>query len=358
MIDWIEGLAPSWLPAWVLSLAVLAFGALVALAVHQALVLVVRRVMARRDGFWRELVTRTRKPTRLAFLIGGLAVAAPLADLSAGQLDILGRVLMIGFIVLCGWTALTALDIATLIYMRQFKVDVEDNLLARKHLTQTRILRQTASALIIVLTVAFALMTFSEVRQYGVSLLASAGAAGIIAGLALQPFLTNLIAGIQIATTQPIRLDDAVIVEGEWGRVEEISSTYVVVKLWDWRRMVLPLTYFIQQPFQNWTRESASLIGTAMVYVDYSAPIEVLRKKLEEIAAASPLWDRNVVNLAVTDLTERTMQVRCLTSARNAGEAFDLRCEVREKMVAFLQSELPHALPRERFDLRPAEAQA
>ena len=269
------------------------------------------------------------------------------------QLDVLGRVLLIGFIVLCGWAAMTALDIATLIYTRRFRIDVEDNLLARKHVTQTRILRRTAAALIVVLTIAFALMTFNGVRQYGVSLLASAGAAGIIAGLALQPFLTNLIAGIQIATTQPIRIDDAVIVEGEWGRIEEIGSTYVVVKLWDWRRMVLPLTYFIQKPFQNWTRESASLIGTAMVYVDYSAPIEVLRRKLEEIAAASPLWDRNVVNLAVTELSERPMQVRCLTSARNAGEAFDLRCEVREKMVAFLQAELPHALPRERFDLRP-----
>lgn len=356
MMDWIEGLAPSWTPAWVLSFVVLAVGAVAALAIHQGLVLLVRRVMSRRDGFWRELITRTRRPTRLAALIIGLGAAAPLADLSPIQLDILGRMLLIAFIVLCGWTALTALDIATLLYTRQFRIDVEDNLLARKHLTQTRILRRTAAVLIVVLTIAFALMTFSGVRQYGVSLLASAGAAGIIAGLALQPFLTNLIAGIQIATTQPIRLDDAVIVEGEWGRIEEISSTYVVVKLWDWRRMVLPLTYFIQKPFQNWTRESASLIGTAMIYVDYSAPIEVLRKKLQEIAEASPLWDRDVVNLAVTELSERTMQVRCLVSARNSGEAFDLRCEVREKMVAFLQNELPHALPRERFDLRPAEA--
>ncbi|HEY9235583.1 MULTISPECIES: mechanosensitive ion channel family protein [Phenylobacterium] len=358
MTDWIERLAPDWTPTWVISLGVLAIGVLVALTAHQAAVLIVRRAMARGDGFWRQLVTRTRRPTRLAALILGLGAAAPLADLSGEQLAMLGRVLTIGFIVLCGWTAMTALDITAMLHMRRFKVDVEDNLLARKHLTQTRILRRTASVLIVVLTIAFALMTFSGVRQYGVSLLASAGAAGIIAGLALQPFLTNLIAGIQIATTQPIRLDDAVIVEGEWGRVEEITSTYVVVKLWDWRRMVLPLTYFIQQPFQNWTRESASLIGTAMVYVDYSAPIEVLRNKLQEIAAASPLWDRNVVNLAVTDLTERTMQVRCLTSARNAGEAFDLRCEVREKMVAFLQAELPQALPRERFDLRTAEAPA
>lgn len=355
MMEWMEGAAPSWLPAWLLSLTVLAAGALLALAAHQMLVLTVRRLIASRDEFWRELVKRTRRPSRLAALILGLAAAAPLARLQTIQLDVLARVLLIGFIVLCGWAAMTALDVATLLYTRRFRIDVEDNLLARKHVTQTRILRRTAAAMIVVLTIAFALMTFAGVRQYGVSLLASAGAAGIIAGLALQPFLTNLIAGIQIATTQPIRIDDAVIVEGEWGRIEEIGSTYVVVKLWDWRRMVLPLTYFIQQPFQNWTRESASLIGTAMVYVDYSAPIEVLRRKLVEIAEASPLWDRNVVNLAVTELSERTMQVRCLTSARNAGEAFDLRCEVREKMVEFLQTELPHALPRERFDLRPAD---
>jgi small-conductance mechanosensitive channel len=169
--------------------------------------------------------------------------------------------------------------------------------------------------------------------------------------LALQPFLTNLLAGIQIATTQPIRIDDAVIVEGEWGQIEEISSTYVVVKLWDWRRLVLPLTYFIQKPFQNWTRESASLIGTAMFYVDYSAPVEAMRKKLHEILEASKLWDRDVVALQVTDLTERTMQVRCLASARNAGMTFDLRCEVREKMIAFLKAEYPDALPRDRANL-------
>ena len=351
MLDWLEHVTPTWLPAWTIDIAILAAGLLCAWAAHQALVLIVRRALGRSDSFWRELVQRTRRPTRFAFLIFGLGLAAPVARLPEFELAVLSKALLIAFIALCGWIALTALDLSTVIYTRKFRIDVEDNLLARKHITQTRILRRTAAVLIVVLTVAFALMTFSGVRQYGVSLLASAGAAGIIAGLALQPFLTNLIAGIQIATTQPIRIDDAVIVEGEWGKVEEISSTYVVVKLWDWRRMVLPLTYFIQQPFQNWTRESASLIGTAMIYVDYSAPIEALRAKLEEIAAGSPLWDRDVVNLAVTDLTERTMQVRCLVSARNAGVVFDLRCEVREKMIAFLQAELPHALPRERLDL-------
>lgn len=356
MADLIAQLRPEWLPLWVVNIAVLAVGALVFLALHRAGVLVVRRLLKARDVFWQALIPRTRRPTALAAVILGLAVGAAIAPLSTGEADLLRRVLLIGFIVLCGWMALTALNIAGLIYTRRFQLDVEDNLLARKHITQTRILERVAAALIVLLTIAFALMTFPGVRQYGVSLLASAGAAGIIAGLALQPFLTNLIAGIQIATTQPIRIDDAVIVEGEWGTVEEISSTYVVVKLWDWRRLVLPLTYFIQQPFQNWTRETASLIGTAMFYVDYAAPVEAMRKKLHEILEASPLWDRDVVALQVTDLTERTMQIRCLASARNAPTAFDLRCEVREKMIAFLKAEYPDALPRDRADLAVARA--
>jgi small-conductance mechanosensitive channel len=351
MADFIADLRPDWLPIWVLNLAVLALGALALLAIHRIAVLVVRRFLRERDVFWRALLQRTRKPTALAAIILGIGLAATVAPLSAGEVSVLRRGLLLAFIMLVGWTALTALDIASLIYTRRFQLDVEDNLLARKHVTQTKILHRVAATLIVMMTIAFALMTFPGVRQYGVSLLASAGAAGIIAGLALQPFLTNLLAGIQIATTQPIRIDDAVIVEGEWGQIEEISSTYVVVKLWDWRRLVLPLTYFIQKPFQNWTRESASLIGTAMFYVDYSAPVEAMRKKLHEILEASKLWDRDVVALQVTDLTERTMQVRCLASARNAGMTFDLRCEVREKMIAFLKAEYPDALPRDRANL-------
>jgi len=251
---------------------------------------------------------------------------------------------------------MTALDIGAALYLRGFKVDVEDNLLARKHVTQVRILRRALAILVGIFTLALALMTIPGVRQWGVSLLAAGGAASLIVGLALQPLLTNLIAGIQIAVTQPIRIDDAVIVEKEWGNIEEINATYVVVRLWDWRRMVLPLSYFIQTPFQNWTRESAALIGTAMLYVDPAAPIDRLRAKLEEIAKASPLWDGKVVNLAVTDLTAEVMEVRCLVSARNAPRTFDLRCEVREKMMAFLRDELPEAFPRRRLALAAGEA--
>ena len=173
---------------------------------------------------------------------------------------------------------------------------------------------------------------------------------GIIAGLALQPILTNMVAGIQIALTQPIRIDDAVIVEGEWGNVEEITSTYVVVKLWDWRRMVLPLSYFITKPFQNWTRENARLIGSAFFYVDYEAPIDRLRAAFEDIVRASSHWDGDVQVMQVTDITERVLQVRCLASARNAGVAFDLRCEIREKLMAFMRDHCREALPRDRLE--------
>lgn len=351
MANLIYAYRPDWAPLWALNLVVLGLGALAGLILHELVSRMIRRTLRRKNSYWATLVVKLRRPTRLAALIFGLAAGASLAQLGEGGVEALRRILAVAFVILVGWSALTALEIWSLLHVRGFRLDAEDNLAARKHVTQTRILTRTAGILIVVLTAGFALMTFPSVRQYGISLLASAGAAGIIAGLALQPFLTNLIAGVQIATTQPIRIDDAVIVENEWGQIEEITSTYVVVRLWDWRRMILPLTYFIQQPFQNWTRETASLIGTVMLYVDYSAPVDVMRSKLEEIARASPLWDGQVVNLAVTETSERTIQVRCLVSARNAPTAFDLRCEVREKMIAFLQAELPHALPRDRLNL-------
>jgi small-conductance mechanosensitive channel len=341
----------TWLPDWALSLLILTAFAALAVALHGLGVGLVRRALKRRDEFWRALIQRTRGPSRLAMLVVGLGVAANIAPLSPLQGAWLKQGLLIAFILLLGWIVLAALDIASARNLRKFKIDVEDNLLARKHITQARILRRAAAALVVILTAAFALMTIPGVKQYGVSLLASAGVAGIILGLALQPILTNLVAGVQIAMTQPIRLDDAVIVEGEWGKVEEIGATYVVVKLWDWRRMVLPLSYFITQPFENWTRENASLIGTAMIYVDYAAPVDAMRAKLEEIVRQSPLWDGQVVSLAVTDLSERTMQIRCLISARDAGRAFELRTQVREQMVAWLKAEQPQALPRDRLDL-------
>lgn len=341
----------TWAPAWVISLIVLGLSLLPALVAHRIIFRLVSRLVEHRDLFWRSLVQRTEGPTRLALIVVALSIGASLAPFTMEQAGWMRHILAICFIWLCGWVALTALHIWTTVYLRKFKLDSEDNLLARKHTTQSRILQRVAGIMIVVIAASATLMTFPGVRQYGVSLLASAGAAGIVLGLALQPVLKNLIAGVQLAVTQPIRLEDAVIVEGEWGNVEEITSTYVVVRLWDWRRMVLPLAYFLEKPFQNWTRESSSLIGTVMIYVDYSAPVAEMRARLEEIVRASKLWDRQVVNMQVTDFKPEVMEVRMLASASSAGRTFDLRCEIREKMIAWLQAEHPEALPRQRAQI-------
>lgn len=339
------------LPQGPASLLILATAVCLTFFIHRALFQILSRLVENRDLFWRSLVSRSRRPLRLLIMIVALNTAKVIAPLEPSQANALGHILLVGFIALSAWTAQIALHIWTTVYLRRFKLDAEDNLLARKHVTQTRILGLVGNTLIGTVAIAAALMTFEGVRQYGVSLLASAGAAGLVVGLALQPVLKNLFAGIQLAVTQPIRIDDAVLVEGEWGNVEEITSTYVVVRIWDWRRLILPLSYFMEHPFQNWTRESASLIGTVMIYLDYTVPVDVLRAKIKDITEASVLWDGKVVNVQVTDLKENTMEVRILVSASNSGRAFDLRCEVREKLVAFLQAEYPHVLPRLRMDM-------
>jgi small-conductance mechanosensitive channel len=357
MLDQVESRArgvvamAGWAPDWALSLAVLAVSILAGEVAYHLLFRVLTRLLGGRAVFWRSLVSGATGPARMALMIMAVFVGTGIAPLTPLQTLVIRHVLTVCFISLLGWLALSALSLWTTIYLRRFRIDIEDNLLARKHVTQSRILQRVAATMIVLFTVAADLMTFESVRQYGVSLLASAGAAGIVLGLALQPLLKNIVAGVQLAITQPIRLEDAVIVEGEWGNVEEITSTYVVVRLWDWRRMVLPLSYFIEKPFQNWTRSDAALIGTVMLYVDYSAPIGEMRRRLTEIAEASPIWDRRVVNMQVTDFSEDTMQVRMLVSAGSAGRTFDLRCEVREKMIAWLQAEHPHALPRRRAEI-------
>jgi small-conductance mechanosensitive channel len=339
------------LPNVVLAIAILALAGVFGWLGHQILFRLLAAAAAGRGLFWRSLVKRTRAPVLLGMIILALAIGTNLAPLTIYDVAIIRHVLLIGFIILLAWVARTALHIWMIVYLRRFKLDTEDNLLARKHVTQAHILERVFEVLIVVVGLSAALMTFEGVRQYGISLLASAGAAGIIVGLALQPLLKNLFAGIQLAITQPIRIDDAVIVEGEWGNVEEITSTYVVIRIWDLRRLILPLSYFIEQPFQNWTREDASLTGAVMIYLDYSVPVASIRQKVAEIAAASAFWDGKFSGVQVTDFRETTMEVRILVSAADAGKAFNLRCEIREKLVAFLVENYPHALPRLRARL-------
>jgi small-conductance mechanosensitive channel len=344
--------AVAWLPGWAATLIILAISVVVAIALQRALYALLRKATASHAPFWSAFIAQTRGPATLAALIGAVAIGASLSPIDKHLAAVTRQVVAVALVILIGWASIIALRVASHLYIRRYKIDVEDNLLARKHLTQAKIMERMLVGVLWLLTIAFALMTIPGVRQWGVSILASAGAAGIIAGLALQPVLTNIFAGVQIAMTQPIRLEDAVIVENEWGWIEEITTTYVVVRLWDWRRMVLPLTYFIQKPFQNWTRETSALIGTVIIYVDFNAPVDAMRAKLGEIAAGSRLWDKQVVNLAVTDFSEKTMQIRCLVSSKNAGDTFDLRCEVREKMIAWLKAEYPDALPRDRADFQ------
>jgi small-conductance mechanosensitive channel len=342
----------AWAPDWVLPLMLMLSAGVTAVIVHAIAVALLRRAVGGRNPYLRSLFTRTKGPTRLALIVFALSLVAPLAPLPGGFEVAVRGALVVAFVVLVGWVALIAVGMAADLYVNRFNIQTDDNLLARRHVTQVHILHRAAQTLIVVITLGAALMTFETVRQYGVSLFASAGVAGLVVALAARPVLANLIAGVQIAVTQPIRIDDAVVVEGEWGWIEEITSTYIVVRLWDWRRLIVPLTHFIEKPFQNWTRENAAIIGSVLIHADYTVPVERVRQKLTEIVKESPLWDGQVVNLQVTEAKPSTVELRALVSAKTSPQAWDLRCAVREKLIAFLQKEYPHALPRFRTELQ------
>ncbi|MGV8831214.1 MAG: mechanosensitive ion channel family protein [Devosia sp.] len=344
----------AWLPNWLISIALFAVVIAAAAFTSTHLHRLFTRLAANRDMFWRSLVKRLELPLRLSLIIVSCWLIAFVAPLDSNQSGIVRHLLLIGQIVLAALAVRTAIHIWLTLYLRRFKLDSEDNLLARKHVTQSRILERVATTLLVIIGIAAILMTFDGVAQLGVSILASAGAAGIVVGLALQPLLKNIFAGIQLAITQPIRIDDALLIEGEWGTVEEITSTYVVIKIWDWRRMIVPLSYFMEKPFQNWTREGASLIGSVMLYLDYSVPLDIIRAELKKIVEASPLWDKNIAHVQLTELRETNIEVRILVTARDAPRAFDLRCEVREKLITFLQQQYPDALPRIRMQGNPS----
>jgi small-conductance mechanosensitive channel len=237
----------------------------------------------------------------------------------------------------------------------RFDIGVRDNLRARKIHTQFKVLKRITIVIVGILAFGTMLMTFESVRQLGTTILASAGVVGIVVGMAAQRTIATFIAGLQIAITQPIRVDDVVIVENEWGRIEEITLTYVVVKIWDLRRLIVPITYFIESPFQNWTRTSADILGTVFVYTDYNVPVDAVREELHNILKKSEHWDGKVCVLQVTNASDRTMELRALMSSADASAAWSLRCEVREKLIEFIKAEYPQALPRMRAELHRLE---
>jgi small-conductance mechanosensitive channel len=249
------------------------------------------------------------------------------------------------------WLGLRVSSAAVAIVALLNPSDTADNLRARQLQTQVNVLGRTLMVFIFVIGVAGALMTFPSVRQIGSSLLASAGVAGLVAGLAARPVLGNVIAGLQIALTQPIRLDDVLIVEGEWGRVEEITGAFVVVRLWDERRLLVPLQWFIEHPFQNWTRSSSNIIGTVFWWVDYRMPLEPLRAELARLCGSAPEWDGRLVLLQVTDASEKSIQLRALVSSADSSRNWDLRCRVREGLIAYIAGEYPEYLPHLRAEV-------
>lgn len=289
------------------------------------------------------------KPLKYVIIL--LAVLVTSYELKFPFKDHILHFLIIGLVAAGAFLAIRVVATARETIVRHYDVTAVDNLRARKVFTQFKILERIMVFMIILFAIAVALLTFDQVRQVGVSLLASAGVVGIIIGFAAQKTLGNLLSGIQIAVAQPIRIDDAVIVEGEFGRVEEINLTYVVVKIWDERRLIVPINYFLDKPFQNWTRVSTDLLGTVFLHLHYSAPLDAMRQELNRILNESLLWDRKANALQVTDVKEKTIEVRILVSATNSGNTFSLRCEVREKMITFLQKNYPDALPRTRVEV-------
>lgn len=338
------------LSPWVGIAVAAVVGVLLAWIVYRVIDKVVQR-LAPRTRFVGPVTTAARRPAAwfLPLLVLNVVVQNAPDDLKG--ITSLRQALTVAVIGVATWLLVRIVSGLGDAVVALKPIDVEDNLMARRLATQTKVVTRTVMSLITLIGVAMALMTFPSVRQIGAGLLASAGVAGIAAGLAARPILGNLLAGLQIAFTQPIRLDDVVIVEGEWGRVEEITGTYVVVKIWDERRLIVPLQWWIEHPFQNWTRSSAQIMGTVMLWVDYRMPIQPLREAVEGVVKGSPLWDGRVCVVQVTEFTERTMQVRVLISASDSGKAFDLRCLIREQVMALLQRDYPDFLPRDRIEV-------
>lgn len=326
----------------------------IAFVIHWALYWIALRIV-KRSGLEPTLLPAIYHPTR--WLVVLLALGAGVKSLRLGDdfEDLWTIVARMVFALLAGWLMFRVLSAIRTMLERKSDISVEDNLKARRRHTRIRIFYRIVQSVIAVMVIAMVLMAIPGVRTIGVTLAASAGLVGLAVGAAAQPALKNLIAGIQMAFSEPIRLDDVVIVEGEWGRIEDITLTYVVVRIWDDRRMVVPVSYFLERPFQNWTTKTSDLLGTVFLYVDPTADIERIRQRFVEAVKANNRWDGRVAILQVTDHRADALELRGLLSARNAGIAFDLRCEVREAMLTFLRTEMPEALVRGRQRLEPGE---
>ncbi|HEX2533796.1 MAG TPA: mechanosensitive ion channel domain-containing protein [Chitinophagaceae bacterium] len=350
-----QELISEWMRRWQLSPvawnfiilgAVILFSAIV----HLLLYLFIRRKKETGDSYvlWRSV---------LRYLSGPLGLLIPLFifDLFYPALRIprawgvrLDHILEITFILAFAWTLIRLIRAAQDFIHHRINIRTPNNLRQRRILTQLTYIRRVINVIIVLFTIGAVLLTFSTLRKIGTGLLTGVGISGIIVGFAAQRSLANLLAGFQIAFTQPIRIDDQVVVEEEFGTIEEITLTFVVVRIWDDRRLVLPINYFIEKPFQNWTKTTADVMGTIFIYADYALPVEPVRREFQRLAKEHPYWDGRAASLVVTDVKESTIELRGLVSCRNAGELFDLRCYLREHLIRYIQEQFPQALPVQR----------
>ena len=339
---------PEW--AWTKSVAAVSLAVLVALALHAVAVRVLLRTGRRRNAAARATVLgEVRRPSQWVFVAIAVGTVTRGLPMDRDVRDLWQAFLGFAVPALLGWSAVAMLGAFQRIVEFRADISVADNLAARRKRTRAQILGRIATFFVVFVTICLMLLSVPGIRTIGVTLMASAGIAGLVVGAAAQPALKNVIAGIQMAFTEPIRLDEVVIMDGEWGRIEELRLTFVVIRLWDERRLVVPVSKFLENSFQNWTRETSQLLGSVFWYVDPAADVPRIRAAVERAVRASALWDGRSWACQVTDAKPDAIELRALMTAKDAGTAFDLRCEVREAVLAFLRDEHPEALPRTRI---------
>ena len=343
---------PQWVPAVLLVTLSLALGFLA----RFVLLSLIRYWQGRDKKLFKSLEKHLRGSMFLILPLLFISAGVDYVNIQPESLGFINATLHIFIILSFCSLMIRMINVAQDMLFIRYDINISNNLRARKIRTQIMYVKKVVIVVLVTLCLSLILLSFPGVRKFGTTILAGAGVAGIIIGFALQKSLVNLFAGIQIAFTQPIKIDDAVVVEKEWGWIEEINLTYVVVRLWDLRRLVLPITYFTENPFQNWTRNNAQILGSVFLYLDYSMPLEPLRDHFEKILNETRLWDRETQVLQVTETTEKTMTIRLLMTAHNSPAAFDLRCYVREKMIEYIQQHYPQCLPHVRATLSSPEA--
>ena len=346
---------------WFLAVFLICAAFVLSNAVHYILFRLLRRKESQSTTLGWGLQRHLGRPARVIFILTCLMAVLPsLPDLPFNLAAILRQGFVMAIVLAMGWFAIGLVYVLQDTTLRRYDITAEDNIQARRVHTQFQLFRRLLIGFVVIVTAGALLWSFDnpKIWHYGSGLLASAGVASLILATAAKSTAANILAGLQIAFSEPIKIDDVVVVQGEWGRVEEINSAYVVIKIWDLRRLIVPLNYFIENSFQNWSRQATEIMGTAFLYVDYTVPVEILRAQLEAIVHPHPLWDGKVCGLQVTNLSERTMELRCLMSSHNSSQNFDLRCDVREQMTAFLREHYPNAFPTTRFAALPSSPEA